>query len=373
MNAKASTITVLDARRLSIRLPEPQADFPVLLAHPATAIAVAREGWIWPVGSGPCRLRAATPPPMPDLACLPNLQHPSAPIWKDLVFLVRPGVDPRDLIDSEFDLVQTHNLEAVRFYTALAEFDATALPWNRLYLLVCPPGRNPAGSTRWVAPALELDPAVELTRIAARSWPEIILPAGVGSACPQLTGPVATGGSARLDWGLDDLLPDENVLVYDHADPGARELAQRLAALGDERIRTAGLPRSAVDFSLQWEMAGACVVPMDLDFSTTCLQLASLLGRAAWLQEAALTGRIPPGDVRLDPESLAAAERLDPDAGRDPCGNLVRLGLVRPLALTHCWLIARGELGGVHLAYDGTPWLTGLGRPVEPRAAERLP
>ncbi len=35
----------LDARRLAIRLPEPQAAFPLLLAHPATAVALPRPGW----------------------------------------------------------------------------------------------------------------------------------------------------------------------------------------------------------------------------------------------------------------------------------------------------------------------------------------
>ena len=366
-NARASTITVLDARRLAVRLPEPQADFPALLTNPATAVAVHRPGWIWPVGSGPSRLRATTPPPLPDLECLPNTQHPLAPVWKKLTFLVRPDSDPRDLVGTGFHLTQVPDLESARFFTEAVDFTAVALPWNRLYLLVCSLEGNPGGTRRWLGPARLLDPSRELTRIAARSWPEIVLPAGVGSACPQLTGPVTLSGSARLDWNLEDLVLDENVLAYDKGDPGARELAQRLAALGDAQIRTVGLPPAAMNFTLQWQMAGSFIVPMNLDFPTTCLQLASLMGRASWLQEAALTGKRKP-ESELNPDSLASAERsADRSSARqslDPRRNMVRMGLVHPLALTHPWLITRGELAGLRLAFDGTPLLYGIGRPA---------
>ena len=364
-NARASTITVLDARRLAVRLPEPQADFPALLTHPATAVAVRRSGWFWPVGSGPGRLQASTPPPLPDLECRPNLQHPRAPVWKLLTFLVRPGRDIRDLIASDFHLAQVTDLESTRFFSEAPDYSVTPLPWNRLYLLVCSLEGNPGGTGRWLGPARLLDPGRELTRIAARSWPEIVLPAGAGSACPQLTGPVTLSGSARLDWNLDDLGLDQDVVVYAAGDPGARELAQRLAVLGDVEIRTAGLPPAALNFTLQWQMAGSYIVPLDLNFPTTCLQLASLMGRATWLQEAALTGSRQP-ESALNPDSLASAERSaerssvtrPQDSGR----NLVRLGLVHPLALTHSWLVTRGELVGLRLAFDGTPLLWNIGR-----------
>lgn len=364
-NARASTISVLDAHRLSIRLPEPQADFPSLLTHSATAVAVRRDGWTWPVGSGPCRLRATTPPPMPELECRPNPQHPLAPIWKQLTFLVQPNRDPRDLIATGFDLAQVADLESVRFFRETGEGAVVSLPWNRLYMLVCSADANPGGTRRWLDPARQLDPAREMTRIAARAWPEIVLPAGAGSTCPQLNGPVTLSGSARLDWALEDRELDENTLVFDEQDSGARELAQRLAALGDVMIRTAGLPLPALNFTLQWQMAGSYIVPMDLDFPTTCLQFASLLGRASWLQQAALTGRLTTR-TPLDPDSLAAAERAAGTQEQDPQRNLARLQLVYPLALTHSWLITRGDVAGVRLTFDGTPLLWGLGD----RAAE---
>lgn len=368
-NARASTISVLDAGRLSIRLPEPQADFPALLTHPATAVAARRDGWLWPVGSGPARLRAATPPPLPDLVCRPNPQHPEAPAWKELEFRVLPGTDPRDLAGQPFDLARVEDLEAVRFFRELGGYEPVALPWNRLYLLICPPAKNPRGGARWLDPAGRLDPARDLTRIAARDWAGLVVPAGNSRGCPQLAGPITGGSSARRGWGLAELLPDAEGLVYDREDPGATELAGRLVALRGLPARAVGVPGPAVSFALQWQMAGACLVPMDLEFPTPCLQLASLLGQASWLQAAALAGRVVDEEA-LDPESLAAAEQAFARAEQlmrlDPADRLVRLGLARPVALTHPWLITHGELGGIRLDFDGTPRLAGLGRAETP-------
>ena len=288
------------------------------------------------------------------------------PIWKKLTFLVRPDSDPRNLISTGFHLAQVTDLESARFFTQTQDYHATPLPWNRLYLLICSIEGNPDGTRRWLEPARRLNPERELTRIAARSWPEIILPSGAGSTCPQLTGPVTLGGSARLDWKLGESPLGKNALVFDAGDPGSRELAMRLAALGDAQIRTAGLPPAALNFTLQWQMAGSYIVPLDLNFSTTCLQLASLMGRASWLQKAALTGRASESELPID--SLASAERSAERSKQaqtmDPGNNLVRLGLVHPLALTHPWLIIRGELTGLKLAFDGTPLLSHIGRPI---------
>ncbi len=369
-NARANSISVLDAARISIRLPEPQADFPALLTHPATAVAVRRDGWLWPVGSGAARLRASTPPPLPEILCRPNPQHPDAPVWKELQFVVRPGLDPRDLAAEGFDLARVGDLATVRFYRELPGYAPAPLPWNRLYLLICPPSANRNGAARWTGPAGQLNPAGELTRAAARDWTGIVFPAGASGGCPQLAGPIAASSSARRDWDLEDRLPDPQALVFDRHDPAAAELAGRLTALGDGNRHTVAVAADALPFVLQWQMAGACLIPLDLHFPTPCLQLATLLGKASWLQLAAL-GEIVDSST-LDGESLASAERgarhLEQIARLDPADRLYEMNLVRPVALTHPWLITRGELGGLRLSFDGTPLLSGLGKttPREP-------
>ncbi|PIE75863.1 hypothetical protein CSA17_05265 [bacterium DOLJORAL78_65_58] len=154
-NMRARAVSIRRDNTLAIRLPEPQARFPYLLAHPATAVAVRRAGWNWPVGSGPLRLRAGTPQPLPDLICRPNSHHPRAPVWKELTFRVRPATDARDWAHArdgtgdQADLIPTRDQDVVRFYQDLPGYRTHALPWDRLYLLVCPPEANPSADTPW--------------------------------------------------------------------------------------------------------------------------------------------------------------------------------------------------------------------------------
>lgn len=357
------SITTLDARRLAIRLPEPQARFPLLLAHPATAVAVPRKGWTWPVGSGICRLRATDPVPRPDLECRANLHHPRAPAWTRLTFRVVPGADPRDLIGRNPDLMIVRETEDVRFYRQAPGYEAHPLPWDRLYLLVLPPEANPEGGRAWLAAADRIDPRRDVTLVDARSWYDIVLPGGGTEACPQTSGPIASGNSARLDWNLERKKPGPSTLMYPAGMVGARELAHRLVALAGKPARAESLAPDGIQFVLQWQMTGAVILPLDLAYPTGCLQLATLLGKAAWLQDAALGG----GDSARAPNSLGDAERLATSDPSSPTERLHRLGLVRPLGLSRPWLIARNGLAGLDLDFDGTPRLEGLG-PAVPTA-----
>ena len=361
LDVRERSVQALDARRLSIRLPEPQADFPLLLAHPATAVAVERLGWTWPVGSGPCRLQAATPAPLPDLVCRPNVHHPEPPVWKRLTIFARPGVDPRDLVATDTDLFVVRQLQDVAFYDAAPGYRALPLPWDRLYLLVLPPEQRDLGAGRWLTAAGRLTLPGDITGVSTRTWSSLAFPGGGATGCPQLTGPVTTSSAAPLDWELADQNLAADVVLYRADDPGARELAERLVALAGPGARVASLRRESFAFALQWQMTGACVLALDHEFPSSCLQLASLLGRAAWLQKAAL---VRPRN--LPTETLAAAEQWDAYDRPTSSGAAARLAaadVARPLALCRPWLVVRGELAGLRLDYDGTPLLAGLGRP----------
>ncbi len=367
-NTLAQTVTVLDARRLAVRLPEPRARFPMLLAHPSLAVAATRPGWTWPVGSGPCRLRASDPAPLPNLACLPNHNHPAGPAWKSLTFHISPGTDPRDLVATDMDLIMVRDMDAVRFFNDAPGFHTVPLPWNRLYLLVCPPEMNPRGAERWIKATAKMDAGRDVTAVSARSWPEIVFPAGGDDSCLQLSGPITGAGSARLDWNLAEKNLDQDVLVYPGGDVGAREIAHRLSALAGRPARTAALPDDSIEFALQWQMAGAFVLPLDQQYPTGCLQMATLLGKAAWLKEA-VQGRTD----RPVSDSLAAADRYAAPPQVTPAEALTRQGLVRPLGLSRSWLVVRGSMAGLKLAFDGTPLLAGLGAPAEGAPDEAVP
>ncbi|MBE0565119.1 MAG: hypothetical protein IH621_04115 [Krumholzibacteria bacterium] len=122
------------------------------------------------------------------------------------------------------------------------------------------------------------------------------------------------------------------------------------------------MPRS-LRVALRWQMPGAVVLALDVQFPSGCLQLAALLAEAGWLQQAALQPRsVPPGD------RLVAAHRAEAPVP-DPARVLVDAGLVRPLALSRSWLVTRRPLAGFVLDFDGTPRLAGVG----PAAAETTP
>jgi hypothetical protein len=360
-------VEVLDERRLSFGIADPHGRFLQMLAHPSLAISVSRPGWTWPVGSGPCRLRASDPPPLPDLTCLPNQNHPDWPTWKSLTFRVLPDTDPRDLVATDMDLTLVRDTDAAGFFDEAPSFGTVPLPWNRLYLLVCPPEMNPGGADRWIQASSELDADRDVTAVSARAWPEIVFPAGGSDFCPGLYGQVAPVGSARLDWNLAAKKLDQFVLVYPDDDPGARELAHRLGALAGRPVRTAALPSDGVDFALQWQMAGAFVLPFDQQYPTGCQQMATLLGKASWLQKAAVGFGDPSS------ESLAGADQVASLPTRTPSEALVQQNLVRPLGLSRSWLVVRGSLAGLELTFDGIPLLAGLGTSAEATPGEATP
>ena len=365
---RARTVNVLDARRLAVRLSAPHARFPMLLAHPATAVSVTRPGWTWPVGSGPCRLRASDPAPLPDIAGRPNQNHPAGPAWKSLTFRISPDTDPRDFLITDMDLTLVRDMDAVRFFDDAPGFRSVPLPWNRLYLLVCPPEMNPRGAERWITAAAKMDPGRDVTAVSARSWPEIVFPAGGEDRCPRVKSPVTSAKSARLDWNLAEKNLDQDVLAYPSGDVGAREMAHRLGALTGGPARTVALSDGGIDFALQWQMAGAFVLPLDQQYPTGCLQMATLLGKATWLLEAALGQPDPPVI-----DSLAAADRYAAPSQEPPTKALRRKGLVRPLGLSRSWLVMRGSLAGIELAFDGIPLLAGLGAHADDVPGEATP
>ncbi|MCB1184848.1 hypothetical protein KDM41_15575, partial [bacterium] len=370
ISARANSISAVDARRLAIRLPEPHARFPQLLAHPAAAVALRQPGWTWPVGSGPARLRASDPAPRPDLGCRPNLNHPDAPTWDELVFHVRPGLDPRDLVGDGIDLLELRDRENVAFFDQVPAWAVHPLPWDRQYVLVCPPDMRDDGPDPWAAAVAGLVPARDVTAVSARDWPHVDFPRG-GAVCPQLSGPIPAPDAAPLasDLGRGRLGP--RTIAYPAGDAAAAELAGRLGHLAGTSVRIAGLAAVDYDLALEWQMSGAFVLPLDQLFPTGCLQLATLMGRAAWLQKAGLDRP----EARAG-DSLAAADRDAAWRAPDPAAVLAAAGVVHPLAVTRSWLAARGEIAGLRLDFDGTPLLAGLGRPdpaPHPTAAGATP
>ena len=68
--------------------------------------------------------------------------------------------------------------------------------------------------------------------------------------------------------------------------------------------------------------------------------------------------------ARMPKYSLQVSGQENIPRYQDPLSALA--SFIQPAALSRPWLVSRGPLAGINLAYDGTPLLAGLGRAVEP-------
>jgi len=392
LNPRADSVRALDARHLAITLPEAQADLPLLLAHPALAVAVSRPGWTWPVGTGPCRPEATAGIGL-DLVCFPNPDHRNPPLWERITFRSRPGADPRDLLGTAADALLVRDRGLLHYFEGSPGVTVTPLPWDRLYLLLCPLEEEGQDGERdrdrererWYTGWQRDDLARDVVEAVAIPVTEPYFQAPTEQLCPQMTGPVEALQWPPFSWEGQTASLDQDLILYPERDLDAQRLAERIAALAARPIppglNLAGrgpltppdvpqfgaapqaLGISALDFpgAVQSARAGAYIHPLERCYATACLQFAALLGSADWLQRAALDLRgvstnYPPGarlaQPRVDfelPEMTQAAQRLKLH------------GVVVPLVATRAFLVCKGSLAGVQLLYDGSPLLGGAG------------
>jgi len=334
LEASGRGIVARGPLELEIRLAEPQQDLPRMLAHPALAVVLRRDGWLWPVGTGPCRLAADTDLPLPDLVITPNLHHPSPPRWRSLTVRVLAGADPRDLLAPGVDLAVVRDRHALDYYEEVQDVRQAALPWNQMYVLMVSP-RLPRPLTDATGLA-----AAEATLADARQASDLVFRRCRSHAgCPQLHGPTVSVFAPPIDPDPALAALTQRRLYHRAGDADAAALAARVTAGLLPDLRTTAASAVNLARALQDDEGGAYIVRQDACYSSPCLTLAALLAHAHWLQA------ILPAD-------------LD-----DPCeaSRLLGLsGLVIPLVETRAHLVWRGPLAGLKLAHDGTPLLATL-------------
>ncbi|MFH1841587.1 MAG: ABC transporter substrate-binding protein [bacterium] len=385
LNARAKSVKVLDPRRLAITLPEPQMDFPLLLAHPALAVARSRPGWHWPVGTGPCHPAPEATVPDPDLVCLGHESHRQPPIWNSLTFRILPAADPRDILGSECDVLLVRERGELQYFERAPGIQTTPLPWDHLYLLLCPEEAPEVARQRWYTGWHRIDLARDVPAAAARPASAPFFQTPTEKLCPQLTGPVESLPWPKLSGDSRTVSFDEDLILYPESDPNAQHLAERLAALAAQPLRPGpqrpgrgalqppnqpapgALPEAMalswpeIAGAVQSARAGAYVVPWTREYASACLQLAALLSSAQWLQTAALASTVHGGNY--PPGVRAGNPRDDTDLAEvtEAANRLERRGVVVPLIVTRPFLVATGRLAGIRLAYDGTLLLSGAG------------
>ncbi|NNG17943.1 MAG: hypothetical protein HKM89_15815 [Gemmatimonadales bacterium] len=119
---------------------------PIRFALPDLAVWQESDGW--PVGAGP--YRPSDPAPDGTLTLLPMEAGDSLSV---IEIHLSQDRDPRDLLDTEIDVMVTSQPSAIDYADALPEFSSVPLPWTDSYVLASPaftPGEVPTGPREWV-------------------------------------------------------------------------------------------------------------------------------------------------------------------------------------------------------------------------------
>ncbi len=210
------TLGALDTRAITMTLAKPKDDVPAPLGDVGLAVTKPAPDTSWPIGTGRYWATSATTTPQEIRA------HSNG--GDTLVFRFAPGGDARDLLDAGVDLLVTRD-RALRDYAAtLKNFTVVALPWDRTYVFVTPE----AGGTRY--DGMEQAVRAEARRPEGSFWWSDLRPCGMGGTGGSSSPPTSTG---------------QRRILYSRADPTARELAGRLAAL----TRAVAAPRGPDDLS----------------------------------------------------------------------------------------------------------------------------
>ena len=223
--AMLDSVVAVGDRELRVMVRDEFPSVPRLLADPQLAVRADRGGAdSWPLGTRGYAVQSLTDG---DVLIVPV----GAMGGDDLpaVRLVYGAGDLRDLIDAGADLVITRERRVVDYARSTSGYRSVSLSWSRVYGLVG--GTDSIGVSAWrdATDALRLDFADDQLRLSQdRYWWDGL------NRCHDVNRP----------WARDTARSDR--LVYRGSDPVARDLAERLVALGSSLPPHAGALRGAI-------------------------------------------------------------------------------------------------------------------------------
>ena len=379
----------LDNWTLALDLPEAMPDLPLVLAHPALAVlGRILPGDHWPQGSGPCRPADPSLAPESGLTLLPHTGHPEAPAWTALTLLLDPGPTGPAWPQTDLALVRGGASPPPADFQPAS---AVALPWDRLYFLVCPPeafGTKPEDRQRWTADWS----GRELAAALAESGRGAALPADTWTfyergdrTCPVLEQPVPSWPWPDFAWPGRTAARDADLILFPEDDPLASELAGWFAEHAARPLRPGpdlagrgpltapdrpaaglapqalGLGRGEFEAALQAGRAGAYVLPVDRVDGSDCRQLAVIAGRAHWLQEAAADPESADRPLPQGARAARPAEFEDIGTAERAALRLHRARILLPLVAGRATLWANPGLAGIAVDFNGAVDLTRAG------------
>ncbi len=256
-----SAIAIEGIDRVSVRFSAARASVPAVFAAPALAVTRrgASSGWL--VGSG-----VATA----DTAAGAATVTPAAAAGRPII-TVRSGSggDPRDLLDHGIDILVSGDPEVLSYAAGRSDLRTVPLPWDRTYVLL---SAIPPGIADTVRASLARDVVRTEARPARGSYWWLAGPACPGDGDTAAVTPAMTGTQATM------------VVYYPQGDTPARDLAERLVALGllGPGVRAAGL--GPTDFDARFGAGGdSYLVSLPRGALAPCSAVRDLVARAPWL------------------------------------------------------------------------------------------
>ena len=256
-----SAITLEGIDRVNVRFPAALASVPPVFADPTLAVTRrgASSGWL--VGSG-----GATA----DTAAGAATVTPVAAADARPPVTARPGSggDVRDLLDHGIDILVSGDPEVLSYAAGRSGLRTVPLPWDRAYVLL---SAIPPSIADTVRASLARDVVRTEARPARGSYWWL-----AGPACP-------VGDTATVSLGITGTRA-ATVVYYPEGDAPARDLAQRLVALGHlgPGGRAAGV--APADFDARFAAGGdSYLMSLPREALAPCGAVAELVARAPWL------------------------------------------------------------------------------------------
>lgn len=256
-----SAVSLEGHDQVSVEFANAAEGVPPVFADPE--LAVTRRGALsgWLIGSG-----VATADSAAGTATLTPAKDGSS--RSTVTVRSDSGVDARDLLDQGVDILVTGEPEVLSYAARRGDLLTVPLPWSRVYVLVSAQSPSLDGAVR-------ASLARDVVRTDAR-------PAGgsywwrTGPACP--TGDTTTRSSASA------VTSAAAVIYYPQGDAAARDLAERLVALGIEGAggRASGLVTADFE-ALLVAGAGSFLLPLPREALAPCQAVQDLVARAPWL------------------------------------------------------------------------------------------
>lgn len=255
------SVTLEGHDQVSVRFAATTAGVPPVFADTSLAVTRRAASSSWLLGTG-----VATADTTSGVAIVTPLVATAG--WPIVAVRSDFGGDARDLLDHGIDVLVTGDPEVLSYAARRGDLQTVPLPWNRVYTLVSVMPPPSIGDT------LRGSLARDVVRTDARPargsywW-------RAGPACParDTSAEMAVSGSRA-----------SAVVYYRRDDPPARDLAERLVALGFVGAggRAAGL--GSADFDARLGSGGDWyLVALPRAALAPCSAVADLVSRAPWL------------------------------------------------------------------------------------------